>query len=164
MTCAACVGRVERAIAALPGVTRAEVNLPLSRARIELDAAQVTPRALADAIRDAGYEVPADALDVAGEPRDGGAKLAAIERAERAEVSTLRRDAVIALLLTAPLFVIAMMLSASRATVAAELVLGTIVVLGPGRRYFRGGLAAVRHSSPDMNTLIALGAGAAWAS
>ncbi len=164
MTCAACVRRVERAVAALPGVVRAEVNLPLSRARIEVDAARVTPRALADAIRDAGYEVPADALDVAGDPRDAGAKLAAIERAERAEVSTLRRDAVIALVLTVPLFVIAMMLSASRATVTAELVLGTIVVLGPGRRYFRGGLAAVRHASPDMNTLIALGAGAAWAS
>jgi len=44
------------------------------------------------------------------------------------------------------------------------MVLGTIVVLVPGRHYFRRGLIAVRHASPDMNTLIALGAGAAWLS
>ncbi|MBA3455136.1 MAG: heavy-metal-associated domain-containing protein, partial [Deltaproteobacteria bacterium] len=39
MTCAACVRRVERAVTAVPGVARADVNLALSRARIELDPA-----------------------------------------------------------------------------------------------------------------------------
>src|SRR6184192_3360447 len=48
--------------------------------------------------------------------------------------------------------------------VIAQLVLGTIVVLVPGRHYLRRGWIAVRHRSPDMNTLIALGAGAAWLS
>ena len=37
-------------------------------------------------------------------------------------------------------------------------------MLGPGARYLRGGWIAVRHKSPDMNTLIALGSGAAWLS
>jgi Cu+-exporting ATPase len=163
MTCAACVRRVERAVSALPGVVSAEVNLPLSRARIELDPAVASAKGAAAAIRDAGYEVPADALEPAA---TGGQKLAAIERAQAGEVRALRRDAIIAIALTVPLLAIAMAHGVIEATASVyiQAVLGTIVVLGPGARYFRGGFAAVRHGSPDMNTLIALGAGAAWLS
>src|SRR5689334_13911366 len=105
MTCAACVRRVEKAVAAVPGVVKAEVNLPLSRARIELDPDRANAKSAADAIRDAGYEVPADVLDASA---TGGARLEAIERAQVNEIHALRRDAVIALVLTAPLLVIAM--------------------------------------------------------
>ncbi len=159
MTCAACVRRVERAVAAVPGVATAEVNLPLSRARIT---GAATPGDVAAAIRAAGYEVPEDVLDAA---RTGGAKLEVIERAEREEVGALRRDAALALALALPLLAISMLhLLPTTPGVITELTLGTIVVLGPGRRYLRGGWIAVRHGSPDMNTLIALGAGAAWLS
>ena len=161
MTCAACVRRVERAVAALPGIERAEVNLPLSRARVVLDPAVATAAQAAAAIRDAGYDVPEDALDVTG-TAGGAARLAAIERASHAEVTSLRRDAVIAIAAGLPALVLGMLHPASVAGVLVLAALGTIVVLGPGRRYFRGGLAAVRHGSPDMNTLIALGAGTAW--
>ncbi|MFT3696110.1 MAG: heavy metal translocating P-type ATPase [Kofleriaceae bacterium] len=154
MTCAACVGRVERAVKALPGVASADVNLPLSRARI---VGAVDPAVIAAAIKKAGYEVPDDAL-VAGAPR-----IAVIERAEREEVGALRRDAALAIALALPLIVIAMAgLFSIQVRVIVELALGSIVVLGPGRRYLRLGVIAVRHRSPDMNTLIALGAGAAW--
>ena len=153
MTCAACVRRVERAAAAVPGVVRAEVNLPLSRARIAFDPAVGSILAAAAAIREAGYDVPADVLDAPTEK-----KLAAIERAGRDETRGLRRDATLAIALAAALMAIAM------ATEAAlpQLVLGTLAVLGPGRRYLIGGWRAVRHGSPDMNTLIAIGAGVAW--
>jgi Cu+-exporting ATPase len=163
MTCAACVRRVEKAVAAVPGVVKAEVNLPLSRARIELDPERASAKTAAAAIRDAGYEVPADVLEASA---GGGARLAAIERAHEGEVHALRRDAVIALALTVPLLAIAMAHGVFDPTfsVIVQLVLGTVVVLGPGARYFRGGFVAVRHGSPDMNTLIALGAGAAWLS
>ena len=175
MTCAACVRRVEKAIAGVPGVTSAEVNLPLSRARIVLAGSSSVPaatvRAAATAIRDAGYEVPGDVVDAVEHPelartRTAAGRLAAVERAGRDETRGLRRDAVIAIALTAPLLVIAMAhgLVTGEASVIAQLVLGTIVVLGPGSRYLRRGWIAVRHGSPDMNTLIALGAGAAWAS
>ena len=162
MTCAACVRRVEKAVTAVPGVTRAEVNLPLSRARIIVD----DPRKLdaaAAAIREAGYEVPADVLD---NKATGASRLAAIEKAEHEEVHGLRRDAALAIALTVPLMVVAMAhgLVPALPSVIVQLVLGTIVVLGPGRRYFRGGWRAIRHGSPDMNTLIALGAGTAWLS
>jgi Cu+-exporting ATPase len=163
MTCAACVRRVERAVVTLPGVASAEVNLPLSRARIvwKADAAPGV-QAAAKAIRDAGYEVPADVIDGA---RTGQARVVAVKRAEAEEVGGLRRDAIVAIALTVPLIAIAMTnLIAATASVIAQLALGTVVVLGPGRRYLRGGWIAARHRAPDMNTLIALGAGAAWLS
>jgi Cu+-exporting ATPase len=163
MTCAACVRRVERAVAAVPGVARAEVNLPLSRARIELDPAVATAERAASAIRDAGYEVPADAIESLGsvEAR-GGARLAAIEEAAAREVGGLRRDAVLAIALTAPLVALAMLHPGGEPSVIAQAALGTVVVLGPGARYFRGAWRALRHRTADMTTLIALGAGAAW--
>ena len=147
---------------ALPGVSSADVNLPLSRARIVLDPAVATIAKAAAAIRDAGYEVPDDVIDEVA--RGGAARLQSIELAEQDEVRGLRRDATIAIALTVPLIAIAMAIPASTATVILQLVLGTIVVLGPGWRYLRGGWIAVRHRAPDMNTLIALGAGAAWLS
>ena len=162
MTCAACVRRVEKAALAVPGVASAEVNLPLSRARIVL-ADGTNARTAMDAIRKAGYEVPADALDA--KPR-AGEQLASIERAHRDETAALERDAIIAIVATVPLLGIAMShgLIAGTGAVIAQLVLGTLVVVGPGSRYLRAGVRAVAHRSPDMNTLIALGAGAAWLS
>jgi Cu+-exporting ATPase len=159
MTCAACVRRVERAIAAVPGVASADVNLPLSRARIAFDPGVTSPQLTAAAIREAGYEVPADVLDSIEAP--GETRLAAIERAAIDEVAGLRRDAIAAIVLAVPLVALAMTVDTAWSAYA-QAALGTLVVLGPGRRYFVRGAAAVRHGSPDMNTLIALGAGAAW--
>jgi Cu+-exporting ATPase len=55
MTCASCVGRVERALRKVPGVTEAHVNLAAERADV---AGTATPAELAGAIRAAGYAVP----------------------------------------------------------------------------------------------------------
>ena len=178
MTCAACVRRVERAVAAVPGVARAEVNLPLSRAHLELvpgsgATAASTATSAAAAIRAAGYEVPADVLDaiVASEAGLGtsdsrnsaAARERAIAAAERANERGLRRDAILALALAALLMPLAMTsVVPPTASAIAQLALGTLAMFGPGRRYLRGGAIAVRHGAPDMNTLIALGAGAAW--
>lgn len=155
MTCAACVRRVEKAALAAPGVTSVDVNLLSSRARIVGDA-----RAAAAAIRKAGYDVPGDALDAKPD------RLAMIERAHADETVGLRRAVGLALAGTVPLLVIAMSHGAieGRTAVIAQLALGTLVVLGPGMRYVRSGLRAALRKSPDMNTLVALGAGAAWLS
>ncbi len=159
MTCAACVRRVERAISALPGVRRTDVNLLLSRVRVEAEPG-VTVADAAHAVRDAGYEIPRDAL----EPQpDAGARLASTTRGAADEVAGLGREAALALALAGPLVALAMIhTSASVASVVTQLVLGSALVLGPGRRMLLLGMRAVRHRSPDMNTLIALGVMAAW--
>ena len=60
MTCASCVGRVERALKAIPGVTQASVNLATERASVHTDGS-VPREALVQAIHKAGYEVSAPA-------------------------------------------------------------------------------------------------------
>ena len=72
MTCASCVGRVERALQRVPGVTQASVNLATESVRVQVqttgeDAEQVQAR-LRRAVRDAGYEPRT--LSAEGPPQD----------------------------------------------------------------------------------------------
>jgi Cu+-exporting ATPase len=64
MTCAACSARLERVLNALPGVD-AQVNLATERARVEFDPERVTPDAILAGISRAGFQVPAETVDLA---------------------------------------------------------------------------------------------------
>jgi len=59
MTCGNCARSVERKLLATPGVRKAVVDLANARAAVEYDAALVEPGAIANAVRQLGYEVPA---------------------------------------------------------------------------------------------------------
>ncbi|WP_438021077.1 heavy metal translocating P-type ATPase [Sorangium sp. So ce315] len=94
-------------------------------------------------------------------------RAAALDAAEQSEQRALRRDVAIAGALTAPLLVVGMSHGAIPALDGAaarwlSLALATVVVLGPGRRFFRLAWSALRHRAADMNTLVSLGTGAAW--
>ncbi len=164
MTCAACVRRVEKAVAKVPGVARAEINLPLSLARVELATARPELlEQLAAAVREAGYEVPSDALHAG--PSAPLHELTAAAEAKSA--AALRRDLAVALVATSPLLAMAMShgawpWAATATGLLVQALLGTLVVAWPGRRFFTGGVSALAHRAPDMNALIALGAGAAY--
>ena len=169
MTCAACVRRIEKAVRRVDGVREATVNLVSNRATVTYDAGATSVEVIADAIRAAGYEVPT----VPGAAVDDGARsateerAAAIERAEEGEQRSIRRDFAIAAALTVPLLVVAMSHGAIPGTDGPigrwlQFALATPVVLGPGARFFRLAWAALRHRTSDMNTLVSIGAGAAW--
>ncbi|MDP3216989.1 MAG: heavy metal translocating P-type ATPase, partial [Deltaproteobacteria bacterium] len=166
MTCAACVGRIERVLAKHPGVIDARVDLVTQSATIDYDGQATDPGALAGVIRDAGYEVPPEdpTLDA---PPDAAARLAATDAADELEARGFRRDLTIAAALTVPLLVVAMSHGAIPGTGGAagrylQMALATPVVFGPGRRFLALAAAALRHRSTDMNVLIALGALASW--
>ena len=59
MTCGNCARSVERKLLATPGVKTAVVDLAGARASVEYDTAQTNPGAIANAVRQLGYEVPA---------------------------------------------------------------------------------------------------------
>jgi copper chaperone len=59
MTCGNCARSVERKLVATPGVTKARVDLDAAQATVEFDGSRVQPEALAEAVRQLGYEVPA---------------------------------------------------------------------------------------------------------
>lgn len=156
MTCAACARRIEHALKKVEGVAAAEVNFATQQARVEFDAAKVKPTQLAAAVVEAGYGV------VAAEAATGGRT-----EAEQQERSELVRDLRIAAIATVPLLVLVMSHGAIPGADSAvgqwvQAGLGTVVLFGPGRRFLSKGLQAARQHSTDMNTLVALGALAAW--
>jgi Cu+-exporting ATPase len=162
MTCAACVRRVEKALGKLDGVAAVSVNLVTHRASVQYEQARVDPGQLSRAIVDAGYRVAElDQLD----PQPGAsrrvssqARAAALARAEADEQRSMRRDLIRAATLTIPALLIAMAHELVPAwTRYLQFALITPVVFGPGRRFMRLALAALRHRTSDMNTLVSLG-------
>ncbi|MCW8133753.1 MAG: cation-translocating P-type ATPase, partial [Planctomycetota bacterium] len=148
MTCASCAARVQHALAEVPGVERADVNFA-SRSALVTGAAPLA--ALAEAVHSAGYE--AEALETAG--RDDG----------REELAASKRRFVLAAVLGFPVMAGMFGLPHDWMLPAAWIggALTTLQLLGPGRPIFlRAARLALRFET-NMDTLVALGAGAAWA-
>jgi Au+-exporting ATPase len=163
MTCASCVGRVERALRAVPGVTEATVNLATETAQVR---GLAEPAALIAAIKAVGYT----AHPVSAATADDGP-----EQRAAAEAALLQRDLILAAALTLPIFVLEMgghlvpvfhhwvMATIGQGTSwLIQFVLASLVLAVPGRRFFVKGLPALVKGAPDMFSLVALGAGAAW--
>lgn len=165
MTCASCVGRVDRALAAVPGVQSVAVNLATETATITLDDRCITVAQLADVSTKAGY--PA----AAAEPDQ-----TSVNAARKAdEAHALARSTLFAAVLALPVFILEMgahLVPAFHHVIAdtigmqtswiIQFILTTLVLFGPGRVFFAKGLPALFKGAPDMNSLVALGTGAAW--
>jgi Cu+-exporting ATPase len=148
MTCASCVARVEKALAKVPGVIGATVNLATERASVQA-LGGVAPADLLAAVQRAGYvarPLPQDAEPAA--PRLPGWWPVAL-----------------ALLLTLPL-VLPMLLQPfgidAMLPGAWQLALATPVQFGLGWRFYRAGFKAVRAGTGNMDLLVALGTSAAY--
>ncbi|MDO9433203.1 MAG: heavy metal translocating P-type ATPase [Phenylobacterium sp.] len=169
MTCASCVGRVERALKAVPGVLSANVNLATERAHISALAAAAELPALIAAVEQAGYQAEA-----VGEATPDMADREA--EARQAEITSLKRAALVAAAGTLPLFLVEMgrhfipgVHHWLDATIGeqpwrlASFVLAAVVLFGPGLRFFRKGGPNLIRRTPDMNSLVVLGTSAAFA-
>ena len=169
MTCASCVGRVERALKAAPGVLDASVNLATDRATVRVLEGAADARALAEAVAKAGYAAEAaSAPDATSEDRQ--------QASRAAEIRSLGRAVAVAGAATLPLFVIEMAMHFVpgahdwlMATIGMtpwrilSFVLATFVLFVPGLRFYRKGVPNLIRLTPDMNSLVVLGATAAWA-
>ena len=165
MTCASCVGRVDKVFASVPGVVDVSVNLASETATVEYLEGATNPSALIKASNDAGYPAELAQAD------------AQISRAERKadEAQAQARRMIFAAILTIPVFVMEMgahlipsfhMLIERTIGIQTswliQFVLTTLVLFGPGRQFFAKGIPALFKLAPDMNSLVALGTGAAW--
>jgi heavy metal translocating P-type ATPase len=236
MTCASCVGRVEKAIRSVEGVAVANVNLATERAHVEFAPSEATPAAVADAIRAAGYEPSENTIEL---KIDGMTCASCVNRVEKAlrrvpgvedasvnlaterasirylgnadimgrligaveqtgyeakpvqrvdgqadgerearatEIAGLQRSVLIAAILTLPVFALEMgshfiptihdwvMGTLGHSTSwYLQFALTTLVLFGPGLRFFQKGVPALLRGSPDMNSLVVLGTSAAYA-
>lgn len=171
MTCASCVLRVEKALNAVPGVNKATVNLATERAHLVLDVKTLEKYGLSEqaiaAVKKAGYE--ARPLELNTLPKD------TLTESKQQEVQHLKRALIIAAILTLPVFILEMgshlfpamhefvhMHIGMQRSWVIQSVLTTLVLIGPGRDFFTKGLGALFKLSPEMNSLVAMGAGSAW--
>jgi Cu+-exporting ATPase len=153
MTCAACAGRVERALARVPGVADASVNLATETARVRFAGAGPATDLLLDAVRRAGYDAAPHA--------DGPVPAAARDADDRRSVIALAAGA----LLSAPL-VLPMLLApfGIHAMLPGwwQCLLATPVQFVLGARFYRAGWRAARAGEGNMDLLVAIGTSAAW--
>ena len=161
MTCASCVRRVEKALAKVPGVEEASVNYATERATVT-HGEGLDRSALARAVVDAGYGArPHEAAEPKEHVHDEHAAHLATEPEERQ--SAMRTNLGMAIALTVPTVLISMLWH-PRPEWANGLLLAmaSVVTFWNGRGFFVSAAKSARHLTAGMDSLIALGAGAAW--
>ena len=170
MTCAACQAHVQKALASQPGVRDASVNLMMASASVTFDPSVIAPEKLVETIRDTGYEaeLPSAVVDVVAEQE-------ARDQAQAHEYRTLRVKAIasgtagaLAMAASMPLMTgmntgHAADASPWLASIPWVLLALTLATMGwAGRQFYRRAWVGLRHGAADMNTLIAVGTGAAF--
>ncbi len=176
MTCAACSARVERVVGKMPGIAQASVNLASEELLVRFDPARVTPERMAESVTAAGFTL---VLDEAG-GTDGAAVTDAADRWEkrsreqRERLESMRRDLIPAFAFALPLLLLSMGEMAglplphfldphySPLTFALVQTLLCLPVLLAGRRFYLSGVPALFRGSPNMDSLVSLGTGAAF--
>lgn len=160
MSCASCVGRVETALARVPGVESAVVNLATETARVRV-LGDVPLQALHDAVVEAGYEIAEAEIP----PPDAGDAAAPRFSALEVEHRRSQRHLIVAALLSAPLALPMLgMLGGFHWALPGywQLALATPVQFWLGARFYRAAWKAVKARAGNMDLLIALGTTAAF--
>ena len=173
MTCASCVVRVEKSIKKVDGVEKANVNLATETVAFSFDPSRTSLDVLAKAVESAGYK-----LAVPREPSEGvsaqtlkpseGYKESHQEKSYR----QIKREFLFSLILAVPIMLINMLSMTawfmSLVPLSMDevnkllLVLTTSVMIVSGKRFFKPAWKLAQHFAADMNTLVAVGTGAAY--
>ncbi|HEV2357777.1 MAG TPA: heavy metal translocating P-type ATPase [bacterium] len=160
MTCASCVRRVEKSLLKVDGVGAATVNLAAAKARVAFDPGVATVDALRAAVERAGYGVaPAPGgAPVEGAPPEGGEP--ALDRG----LDDLRRKWVTSLVLGAAMMALMYLPLRLDPTLWAPVLLiaASVVQFWAGGVFYSAAWAAGRHGGATMDTLVAVGTGAAY--
>jgi len=165
MHCAACQARIERVLAKTPGVREVQVNLADNTGRVVHDPAQISPRAVKEAIAGLGFTA---------RTRTSGRDAQEAKRREAlARLLAMRREVGLAFVFVVPLFIISMghmfglplpaaldPMTAPLAFASAQCLL-TLPIVWIGRRFYFQGFPALLRRAPNMDSLVAVGTGAA---
>jgi Cu+-exporting ATPase len=192
MTCAACSGRVQRTLEKHPGVQGAHVNLMLNNATVEFDPGSTTPDALVEAIRATGYGAELAQPGRSAFDEQAAQDRAHDEefRELRVKAGVSFGAAILAMLASMPLMAghgahgatvdpfmrwamqwldpalrsaLPWLYAIPRAALSWGLLVATLGLMAwAGRHFYTRAWSAFRHHSADMNTLVAVGTGAAF--
>lgn len=166
MSCAACVGKIERAVGALPGVVKVTVNLPLNKAHVHIQQLSKTgPRDVMNCINDLGYTA-----DIASDSTDQ-------ETLSKSEVQKWKKLLLTALIFSLPATLIHMVLGYIPAVHMAMMttvfngvtvqmllmfLLSTPVQFWVGKRYYIAAYKGLQHGMMGMDFLVVVGTSASY--
>lgn len=148
MGCAACVARVQNTLKEQPGVVNVNVSLASNMAQVEYDSAVCSPEGLRKAVEGAGYELLIEGAEEESEDE--------AERAREAHYRALRRDVILALILSVLIAVIGMGVKDFPGKGYVLWALATPAVILCGRHFFVPAWKQLRHGGASMDTLVAL--------
>ena len=157
MSCASCVSRVQNALAAVPGVSQARVNLA---ERTALVMGSASAAELVQAVEKAGYGAEAIEDDLQRRDRQQETALATMKR--------FRWQAIVALQVGVPVMVWGMIgdnMMVSDDNRSLWLVIGLVtlaVMVFAGGHFYRSAWKSLKNGTATMDTLVALGTGVAW--
>ena len=161
MGCAACVARVQKALQQSAGVHEAEVSLASNSARIDYDPAVTSPAALRQCVQDAGYDliVPEGDDEDDSDLSEEESLEARAEEAHESAYRSLRRDALLAIVLAVLVMAVGMAAPDFPAKGWVLAALAAVSVGWCGRRFFGVAWKQARHGHAGMDTLVALSVG-----
>jgi Cu+-exporting ATPase len=188
MTCAACSARIQRALQKQPGVADANVNLMMKTATVRFDPSAVSAERLVEAIRETGYGAQLASPDQSAFEEQEARDRATAEEFRELKIKAIVSGVigVLAMIISMPLMshvnitdpfmhwatetlhpvfhdAFPWLYRLPMQAVTAALLVATLgVMLWAGRHFYTRAWAAFRHHSADMNTLIAVGTGAAF--
>lgn len=170
MTCASCVARVEKTLNKMEGVKNVSVNFATEKANFEIDPGIVNLDKIANAVEDAGYKLALPELR-----KDEGQRLRKADDhiMDHSQHDVLKKDVILSVILTIPVFLISMnmdfswfhkLVPLSMDSINKILMLLTIpIIFLPGKRFFTIFWNNLKHFTADMNSLVAIGTGSAFA-
>ena len=166
MSCASCAGRVDKALRQLPGVLAVDVNLATETAQVTYAPDLASRADFIAASTAAGYAAQEHSEDSHGQVQARKQQLA----------EAYGRRSRLAAFLAAPVIILGMGghvlpgferliadVIGQKANWIIQCIFATAVLFGPGLDFYRRGFPALWRGAPDMNSLVALGTGAAYA-
>ncbi|MDQ8004555.1 MAG: heavy metal translocating P-type ATPase [Pedobacter sp.] len=153
MSCASCAANTEATLNNQIGVVKAEVNYANTSAKVEYIPSLVTAQQLKEAVQAAGYDLLINDNNEAKET---------LSNIKEKQYQALRKRAVGALILAAPLFVIGMFFMDIPYGNYIMWILSTPMVFIYGRQFFVGAWKQAKHRSANMDTLVAISTGTAY--
>ncbi len=165
MTCASCVARVEKVLKSVDGVDSAVVNLATEKATIKIDASKVDVRKLASAVEESGYKLIVEQKDEnksSPQSHDHAAD----------NYQKIKKDFIMSAVFAVPIMFVSMVsmtnwfmdiVPLDMESINKLLFITTsIVLVTSGKRFYSIAWKLAKHFDADMNTLVAVGTGAAY--
>ena len=165
MTCASCVARVEKVLGKFEGLENVKVNYATEKVSFEVADKNVNLKEAADKLEKYGYKLN---LELESKEKKHKSRSGSDNKSE--EYKNLKNDFRLALLFTIPVFIISMLSTMTNVWPVSDehthkvlLILTTPILFIPGKRFFKVFWSNLKHFSFEMNSLVAIGTGSAFA-